>query len=1236
MFEINPANPDTLFFHISPSKSGLIDMAVLFKSAEVIPQSFIQLLFNDEPFSIEVDPGPYLEQKFYEAHFRQSTLKKKKGGRSLGIAYPIFYLNWDKKQWSFPLFIWSIDLNYTPGKIVIARPHSPRVTPNFQFLKFFKTNFQLDFYDLFTQFSGQTKPTFSSLNKVLESINESLSTSFVLDQETPIRPFPEDLEQLLKLSSDSLMMPSAILGNFPPLFHTNTTHQTLDPSISSSYELEDTVNLIKLDPSQKTAFSAILQNDKAVVYGTRGTGKTHLALQLICNALSNQKSTLVVSEYLASLKEIQQKVFELGIHGSSFLLQFPEQDTLLLWEFLKSSPPPINNNTKVKLTKHFKQQLNKLIREKDKLEQRYQAVKKPVIGGYNWTQLVGIFLQHHRQEDKNKLSPYLNAQDFRFDEKEFGTIFNSIDKTYPLFIKVKDINCSLNELSIAFFTENTLHESNVALEKKLRFYISKAQLLIEQLAKKQAEYAEKLFLLYDGSSFKLIEQLDQLKDIYYDSKEAFGAALNQSQRILLFKSIFSSKTKRLRATKKKVINHYNQLKNLNQRNSLFNYQFPSSESLENFDLLEQFILNFESTLTLWRKDLNSTIQDAKSRLSIKTVDPKLGLTDSIKELEFDIERFVYQLNEERLLAQKIDNQTILLRQQQTFIENLLQQLISIQGNLPDFSHFFNWKRHWLLLTEREQKVVTALIKVNPDNWESAFKSWYYNNLLIKLNNPSLPSNGLNLSKVHGFSNALIPLQKEVINLQILERRSLVLNQLKKNKKQLYQSFIGDKFSNIQLFKDRRDEVLQLNAAVIEAIPLFLTTPSNLTEVLSMEQSPSFDYVIVDDSHNLPVASLEAIASWGKQIIYLTDPELVRENEAFHSFFDESTSYELSHIHQWQPANLFSFRGGRTLQHSFSQTFDIQFHQIEGRYDENRHINTEEADYILTLLNEIKETPQRTFPRVGIACLTEAQCFLIQNYLERIKQQDLAGSEKIKQLERNGLSVCTLSDLSGDQFETLIVCVTLGQIDLKGTITKDVFWLKQKEATIGLKKLINAGGKSIYVINSLPIDVLEQFFEEEEGNGLFILSMYLLYLKAIKDSNSGQQEEVINRFQEIYGTIVQNYRRNPDLFLQEVVRELRETLPNSLKIETYDQANINFPYVIKDPGNPSEYYYLLADGFLNSFSTIDFSWEYDQLNYLKRNGLKPLPIWSVNWWKNKEEEKKRIRSILEPSPVKNKI
>ena len=61
-----------------------------------------------------------------------------------------------------------------------------------------------------------------------------------------------------------------------------------------------------------------------------------------------------------------------------------------------------------------------------------------------------------------------------------------------------------------------------------------------------------------------------------------------------------------------------------------------------------------------------------------------------------------------------------------------------------------------------------------------------------------------------------------------------------------------------------------------------------------------------------------------------------------------------------------------------------------------------------MLNQIERTPQRTFPCVGIVCMTRGQRDKLSDLLLGIKQRRSAGVETIQQLERNGLSVlCTL-------------------------------------------------------------------------------------------------------------------------------------------------------------------------------------------------------------------------------------
>ena len=63
--------------------------------------------------------------------------------------------------------------------------------------------------------------------------------------------------------------------------------------------------------------------------------------------------------------------------------------------------------------------------------------------------------------------------------------------------------------------------------------------------------------------------------------------------------------------------------------------------------------------------------------------------------------------------------------------------------------------------------------------------------------------------------------------------------------------------------------------------------------------------------------------------------------------------------------------------------------LEGRFHEIDATNDVEAQQVIRELNQIKQTPQRVYPTVGIVAFTLEQRDLISAYILKLKQQSMS-------------------------------------------------------------------------------------------------------------------------------------------------------------------------------------------------------------------------------------------------------
>ena len=304
---------------------------------------------------------------------------------------------------------------------------------------------------------------------------------------------------------------------------------------------------------------------------------------------------------------------------------------------------------------------------------------------------------------------------------------------------------------------------------------------------------------------------------------------------------------------------------------------------------------------------------------------------------------------------------------------------------------------------------------------------------------------------------------------------------------------------------------------------------------------------------------------------------------------------------------------------------MRFEHVEGRYNEENETNEAEAQHIIRVLNQIKKTPQRTFPTVGIACFSVGQRNLILDYLLEIKRKRQQGAEKIQQLERNGLGVFHVDDLVGQHFDILIISGTYGAVDLKGTLSSHIQRLEQPGGTKSLYLLMGRALKEVFIINSLPLDYLESCMEDHAKNGSFLLTNFYAYAQAIQQTDPESQQKIVENVQK-WQASGQKAKSN-SFFLKEVARSLTPYLKSGRIEEQVSTAHLSFPLLIKPTNEDVPPLVLQPDGFFAQTPATDFFWEHQQWERLNQNGYHYLPIWSARWWKTPLQEARRLASTI---------
>ena len=1222
-------NELNIFYQALPANTNHLDLTRITPGDDDFPASWLKHLFQQPPLQLSVQPDYAIAGRLQRFYFASRNQERLRGLPALGFGYPLLLWKHEDQSIAAPLFIWQIGLTPAPGSTqnwIFSRNSEDPVAYNRPLAALLNAVVEYDVEQALAKALSSGQLSSKSLLHCCDRISEYLGISNT-SQNLAIAECP-DAAELKALQQQGVIQWSGIIGLFPP--------QTLPTALDETRMLHAEVQqkghgfgLLSLDPHQASALQTIFTNKTSVVEGNAGTGKTHLLTHLLTNALSNGQRCLVVSENLGTLRQIQQRLAQAGLAQYHFLLQNPANDKTVLTDLLRAianadTLPPTYDETNYRAT------LDKASRLKQKLDDNYRALRRPVFGPFNWTQTVGQFLRSNRLEGKELLTSQLNPQDFTFRYEEYQQLREHINISYPLYAKVNTLRHPLGDLHESLFTQKNKAESLQYITAQLNAFLDKAESLHYRFLNKINSYADLLTEHYEGRYGEMANRLARLRDQIADYSSRYGADFDQAGAgALKLRGVFSGKVKSVLEARDEVATAYLELVKIFKENPPFEFQFAPSGDGKNIQKVRQNLDAFRKALDAWRENLTALVQEELSRLTAANSDAELSMNEELAELEYALDLLVSELNETKIYQQSFENKTLTILKRQKYLEEIIEQLETSRLYLRDFDHFYDWQRNWLSLPDNAARLVRALVKVKPHDWLQAFESWYLNNCLLIAAQSPLPTEQIAILDFVRSCHQLKALLLAQISVQWFEVREAALKELRRTNKEHFQLLFGKK--NQEAIKSQSlQSLLKKGLDAVTAIyPIILATPYAIAQALP-EVREHFDYTLFDDAQYLPFGEAAQALQAGKQTVIFGDSSrLPIEDETVLLGWAKARqvpTVKLQTCHRWNPGNLLQLLHSKDMDDDAIGHFTVRFEQLDGRYDEAAGINDEEAQRIIHLLNDIKPNEKRTFPTVGIACFTTPQRDLIASYLLKIKQKWSPGVEKIQQLERNGLGVFHVDELRGQHFDVLIVSTVYGIVDARGNVTRQIdTTLNASDFTSSIRLLMSRPLREVYIINSIPQSTWERWLNMPEQPGIFLLANYFAYNQALERADAGRQQAIAQQLHDWAQPATNEH--SDRVFLEEVAIALQPYLGKDRVKICAEEVQLKMPLLIEGARTHQPAIILQPDGFFAQTPFTDYLWEDYQKDLLLQRGFAFEPLWSVNWWKNARQEARRLAGSI---------
>jgi hypothetical protein len=1194
------------YLHAWPDRASSIRLGELEQEKGA---AFLKELFHARESDLSVQSGHEVDGRLQRLYFEQRSWERTLGSNPFALGYPL-YLSGEANQQAVlaPILLWEFKLSPAPKHNEgwrFKRMPEHRLRCNPYLLAYWEEQYGEDLTELVQAFTRSSDLNGQQLERLCGQIAERIGASIV-----PVSAEAPEEEQ----PTGNLIMYEGLLGLFPnaqPLLLSRPELPERKP-----VQLPHPCSPIVPGPYQATAARWLSERGMLWLEGQSGTGKTALGRHLMHNALDNGEACLVVSARMEALQEYEQSLEQAGLDRLSFLLRDSPADKILFRSLFIAAANDNSKGSSNRMQATYQQLCGKMGRLFDKLDKPYTASRRRLSSSHNWMETVGEYLASAEKEGKELLGTQLNASDFDFSEEEYDNLSSVIDLCYSLYKRTHTLHSALSKLSPSIFLRMEKQEAQDYVTEKTDALLDKGSRLQHWYINRQNAYADQLMVHFEQYYQRFARQLTALGDQIAEKSTAYGTAYREGGTMgLKVKSVFSNQAKEVLAAREDTLEAYDNLKTKFEHTPYFDFKFPAVDSGTRMGQIERTLEQFEAQLQRWRTNLRDTVQEDVSRLSRKSANPQLGFEQQVEELEDSLDRWVDNVNETGLYHLPFSNKMLTIPKRQRFLEDVMEQLETTRRSLPEFENFYDWQRNWLQLDEKARRLVKALLKIRPDDWQAAYRTWFLDNVLNREYEAVLPSEPRSLKELWESREALLPLMTTHTMDVWAQKRIRAFGEWRRRHGRMYKQLskldTATSVSTLQILREAGD-------AVRANCPALLMNADYAVECFHGQRQP-FGLVVVEEAASLDKIVLQQLLALGKRVLYLSPRQLGKTTlPPTELAADGCTAFSLEHYYRHLPGHLQQAAQGVAEKRPATH---FHFEQIDGRYDETTEANEEEALRIVSLLNQIERTPQRTFPSVGIVCMTKGQRDQLSALLLGIKQRRSAGVETIQQLERNGLEILHLDELGGQHFEVLIVSSTFGPTGLSREMPAHYHRQETPKYQQLILQAMSRGLKRVMVLNSLPQQWLDEALTTEEMKAEHLLPAYFAYLRACAQEHEMGKVR-LSRMAKPYLAEAASYQQ--PMALLEAIRQYLLPYLSDTATAVDENAPLGEPAtVVGQPARAA----VLPDGFLGLTPHTGFFWEYEQQEKLRQRDWQLFSTWSPNWWRNAQLEARHLAAGL---------
>ncbi|PLS09636.1 AAA domain-containing protein [Neobacillus cucumis] len=322
---------------------------------------------------------------------------------------------------------------------------------------------------------------------------------------------------------------------------------------------------------------------------------------------------------------------------------------------------------------------------------------------------------------------------------------------------------------------------------------------------------------------------------------------------------------------------------------------------------------------------------------------------------------------------------------------------------------------------------------------------------------------------------------------------------------------------------------------------------------------------------------------------------------------------------------------------FKQPPAIRWKKVDGRWI--NQCNEVEAVEVVQILRDILiQQPEKT---VGIITFNAKQQTKIQDQIDRLLSEDEKFSAVYNQMLTRDLDervfVKNIENVQGDERDIILFSITYAKNE-EGKVVNRFGDLNKKGGENRLNVAVSRAKEAIIVVSSIEPEELNVANTANIGPKLF--KAYLKYVRAVSTSKVDEIKAVVQEVNENVNTHVQQKELHFDSpFEEQVYQQLRNL---GYKVTTQvGMSGYRIDMAIVHPQDSSRYILgIECDGAMYHSSKNAKERDVYRQRFLESRGWTIERIWSRNWWKNASAEMERIdqkvKEMLRTEGVRERV